>query len=140
MSFYRKHSRVHPPVGGPSLTQQHMKDECDINRILKKYQKDGILRHVSRFGGRYEDLPDSIDYQESLNAVMAAEAAFLSLPSSVRSRFENDPGRFLAFVGDPANENEMIDLGLATRREVKSAVPRRDAEPPAPEAPIPAGS
>ena len=95
-----------------------MKDECDINRILKKYQKDGILRHVSRFGGRYEDLPDSIDYQESLNAVMAAEAAFLSLPSSVRSRFENDPGRFLAFVGDPANENEMIDLGLATRREV----------------------
>ena len=23
----------------------------------------------------------------------------------------------------------MIDLGLATRREVKSAVPRRDAEP-----------
>lgn len=136
MSFYRKHSRVHPRVGGQSLTQQHMKDECDINRILKKYQKDGILRHVARFGGRYEDLPDNIDYQESLNAVMAAEQAFLSLPSSVRGRFENDPGRFLAFVGDPANENEMIELGLATRRppaEQSGGAAPKEVAPAAPE-------
>jgi len=136
MSFYRKHPRFYTPVGGPSLTQQHMKDECDINRILKKYQKEGILRHVAKFAGRYEDLPDSIDYQESLNAVMAAQEAFISLPSSVRGRFDNDPGRFLAFVGDPANSNELVSMGLASHRppakQSGGAAPK-EADPAAPD-------
>jgi len=137
MSFYRKHERHFAPIGGPSLTQQHMKDECDINRILKKYQKDGILRHVAKYGGRYEDLPDNIDYQASLNAVMEAQEAFISLPSSVRGRFDNDPARFLAFVGDPANENELIALGLASPRphaEQMGGAASKDASPAASEA------
>lgn len=97
------------------MTQQSFKAECDINTIMARYQKTGLLEHVSRYQGRYEDVAESMDYQSALNVVMAAEEAFASLPSSIRARFENDPGQFLAFVEDPGNEDEMVDLGLKRR-------------------------
>lgn len=37
---------------------------------------------------------------------------FDTLPSKLRLRFGNDPAEFLSFVEDPANDQEMIDLGL----------------------------
>lgn len=135
MTFYRKHSRVFTPIDGPSMTKQSFKDECDINRILMKYQKTGLLTHVQSYGGRYEDLPSNLDYQESLNAIMAAEEAFMSLPSSLRSRFGNDPATFLDFVGNPANENELVELGLANPRptaEQSGGPAPSDAAPAAP--------
>lgn len=131
MTFYRKHARVITPVGEASMTQQHFKDECDINRILAKYEKTGLLTHVSRYGGRYEDLPSDIDYQKSLHVMMEAEEAFMSLPSNVRRRFDNDPEAFLRFVGDPANENEIIEMGLATPKSAPKA-PSQGVEQPSP--------
>lgn len=133
MSFYRKHSRVFAPLSGESRTKQAFKDECDINRILMKYQKTGLLTHVQTYGGRYEDLPSNLDYQESLNAIIAAETAFMSLPSSLRLRFGNDPAEFLGFVSNPANSNELVELGLATSRP-----PAEQSGGPAPSGAAPA--
>lgn len=124
-SFYVPHARVQytgevvDPVTGvvtkpPSRTKQSFLAECDINNILKQFKATGIVTHINaqRAQGRYEDLPASTDFQEALNTVMAAEAAFASLPSLVRERFGNDPERFLAFVGDPKNADELVKLGL----------------------------
>jgi len=131
MTFFREHPRFYSDVGGQSRTKQSFKAECDINTILKKYQKTGLLSHVSQYQGRYEDLPSEIDYQQSLNAIIAAEESFSSLPSKIRARFGNDPAEFLQFVENPANENEMIDLGLATRR-AEEVTPSRVATPSLP--------
>ena len=41
----------------PSLTKQSFKDECNINNIMSKYMKDGLIGHVNKHQGRYDDLP-----------------------------------------------------------------------------------
>lgn len=115
--------------------KQSFKDECDINNIIKSYSQTGQIRHINAKAaqGTYEDLPEPMDLQEALNTVRDANTAFASLPSQVRDRFQNDPGQFLAFMQDPANQDEMIKLGLAKDTRPPAAPP---ADPPAP-APAP---
>lgn len=121
MSFYRKHQRVQFKSDLPSRTKQSFLAECDINRIMKKYQKGEIVTHVNKFPGGYGDFIAPPDYHEAMNKVIAAQAMFGSLPSSVRSRFANDPGLFLAFVGDPKNTAELISMGLAKARPMEAS-------------------
>lgn len=112
-----------PPDAGidcqqePSVTQQHFKDECDINNIMAQYEATGLLRVSSNYAtGRYADLADVEDYHTSLNKVIAAQEAFDDLPSALRSRFDNDPAKFLEFVTDNKNADELVSLGLANPR------------------------
>lgn len=96
----------------PSLTHQCFQDECDINTILDRWQKTGVLEHENKFHGQYGDFISAQDYHASLNAVLEADEAFSTLPSSIRARFENDPAAFLDFVNNPSNRDEMIQMGL----------------------------
>lgn len=126
-SFYRPHARVlytgvltdlnTGEVTTPqSRTKQEFVEQCDINNILKQFKQTGMVSHMSAKAaqGAYTDLPDPIEFQDSLNIVLQAETAFDSLPSKVRSRFHNNPEEFLAFMADPENQDEAIKLGLAT--------------------------
>lgn len=144
--FFRPHKRVvelgqlvNPATGEvttpPTMTKQAHKDECDINNILKQYKLTGIVRHISAKAaqGTYQDLPDPVDFQDALNMVMEAERAFDSLPAVIRNRFHNDPAEFLAFTSDPANADELVELGLAQPR---AGAP--DSEPTPPPSPSPA--
>lgn len=124
--FYRKHSRVAFSCGDQMLTKQEHKDECDIHRIIKQYQRTGIITHVQTKRADYTDLPDSLDFQQSLNIIMEAENAFNDLPASVRAHFVNDPSRFLAAFNDPAQYDYLREVGL-----IRPATTHPDA-PPAP--------
>lgn len=129
---YGPHDRVTFLTTGPSLTHQAMSQECDINRIMAKYQKTGILDHRNTFQGMYGDYTETpVDYQESLNAVIQAEEMFSSLPASVRKRFQNDPGSFIDFVADPENKDELVRLGLTKPVEpLQSGSKSQDAPTP----------
>lgn len=109
----------------PSMTKQAFVEQCDINNILKQFKMTGMVQHMSAKAaqGRYEDLPDPIEFQDALNAVHDAQAAFASLPSKVRNRFENDPTQFLEFMGDPRNQDEIYELGLAVKPQEAAAIP-----------------
>ena len=109
-----------------SMTKQEFLPDCDIHNILAEFKVTGQIRHLAQnaAAGVYTDLANLPDFQEALNTVVAGEAAFLTLPSKLRARFENDPAQFLAFMADPANQDEAIRLGLAT-----------DTRPPAPPEP-----
>lgn len=109
---FGKHRSCDIDTGSLSEVQQDMRDECDINFIMAKYQKSGLIEHVNRIDGSYGDFMHASDYQTSLNEVLAARAAFDSLPSSLRYRFQNDPAQFLEFVQNDSNRDEMIQLGL----------------------------
>lgn len=102
------------------LVEQSHRDSCDINFIMKKYEKTGQVQHVMDRMPNFGDF-ENIDYQSSLNAVIQAQDTFMSMPAELRKRFENDPGKFLEFTQDPKNVSEMIKLGLATE------VPQADA-------------
>lgn len=108
-----------------SMTKQSFKDECDINNIVRRFEAGARLEDlgIHQRAGVFEDLPDSFDFQDAMNLVAQANAAFAALPADIRARFNNEPARFLEFTGNADNAEEMIKMGLATER-----VP--DPEPP----------
>lgn len=109
----RPRARVEFPE--KSMAKQSFKDECDINTIMAKHMATGLVDHVGKYQGRYMDLPDENGYHENINRLMAAEAAFQSLPSQIRSKFDNDPGKFLGWVQNPENQDEINALGLGLK-------------------------
>lgn len=113
----------------PSMTKQEFVAECDINNIVKEYLITGQVQHIAAKAaqGQYLDLPQPMDFQESVHVVMQAQQAFESLPSRVRERFGNDPEQFLQFFYDPANADEARELGMLPKLAPGGAPP-----PPAP--------
>lgn len=104
-----------------SKTKQQFKDECDINTIMRKFEKTGVLPPLSR-QGMYGDFTTIPDYQTACDMVIAADSQFMKLSSRIRERFQNDPGKFLKFATDPANAEEMVRLGLAVQRPSETNV------------------
>lgn len=98
--------------GEKSRTHQSFKDQCDINHIMAKYRKTGLLAHVAKFQGRYEDVSSGMEYRDAVETVMRGNEAFNSLTAELRHKFHNDPAEFLAFVSNPENAEEMRKLGL----------------------------
>lgn len=104
----------------PSRTKQSFSSECDVNNILKKYTQTGILPNMMSSSPSYGDFSNPVDYQQSMNTVLNAQAQFASLPSIVRTRFANDPALFLDFASNPKNSEELIKLGLACAKPTSS--------------------
>ena len=132
--FYRPHNHhgfdnCDPNTGEvlPSMTRQSEMDACDIHNILKQYSQQGFEQLVrdNAARGQYADLTSLPDYQEALDTVINANAAFAALPSQVRERFLNDPARFVEFLADPANQDEAIRLGLAQDTRTPEPPPQR---------------
>lgn len=97
---------------GESLTQQQFKEECDVNNILAKYKRTGLLSHFNKHQGNFGDFSNLNDYQTNLDKIRKAHESFDSLPSEVRSKFNNDPGLLIEFLSDSKNDSEAIKLGL----------------------------
>jgi len=95
-------------------TEQCHRDECDINKIIAKYDRTGVLNHVNDFEARYEDLT-GLDYQTMLNTVANANSMFEGLPSEIRNQFANDPANFISFMDDKNNNEQMYEMGLKQR-------------------------
>ena len=92
-------------------TQQHFKDECDINNILRQFNITGLLPEAP-LSPRYGDFTGIGDYHSALKQVIAAEDEFMRLPAQIRSRFENDPAKLIDFLEKSENKDEAIKLGL----------------------------
>ncbi len=127
--------RVKTAVGTGSPAKQSFKDECDINKIMAKYQKTGAISHFNKHSPQY-GFATSIDFADSMRIVTDAQRMFDDLPSSIRAKFDNQPEKFLAFVQDDANASEMADLGLTTTKTESPdsgppGTPEGDPEPPA---------
>ncbi len=112
-SAYIPHTRIRKENVGPSMTQQSFREESEINNILARYTKTGVLEHVNKYGaGAYNDMPASTEFVDAMNMVTEANSMFADLPADVRNRFKNDPVEFLEFVNDPDNTDEMVKMGL----------------------------
>lgn len=116
-----------------SRTKQSFRQESDINVIMSRFEKTGLLTHVNQYNGQYGDFTGLPEYQEAMNKVVSANEMFASLPAKIRDRFANDPAKFLSFVGDPANAAEAKALGLF--KAVDEAPARLSNPTPEPKAP-----
>lgn len=95
-----------------SLTQQQFAEEADINTIVNRFLKTGVLPTPNTFP-QYVDFEGIFDYQSAMNLVRAADESFMRMDAKVRARFNNSPQEFLDFFANPENTQEAIRLGLA---------------------------
>ena len=94
----------------PSMAQQHFKDECDVNNILRKYESTGLVTHVANGTPSYGDFSSVLEFQQAQNILIEAQDAFEALPASLRKRFDNDPAVMLEFIENPDNREEAENL------------------------------
>ena len=106
----------------PSLAQQSFKDDADINVMLERF-KVTVVMPQGVIMPSYGDFTGVSDYRTAVDAIRKASLAFMELPANIRSKFENDPQKFLEFCADDKNRDEAIRLGLVPK-------PADPVEPP----------
>lgn len=113
----------------PSLTQQQFKEEADINTIVDRFMKSGVLPSPSVMP-QYVDFEGVFDYQTAMNVIRAADENFMRLDAKIRARFNNSPQQFLEFFANPENTEEAIRLGLAIPQSTEPVTRVTGSEPP----------
>lgn len=110
-------------------TKQSFKAEADINHIMARYQRTGVLDFAQKHEPQYGDVT-GLDFEVGMQAIARAKAMFADLPSSVRARFDNNPAEFLDFVQDERNRDEARAMGLLkpeARAEALAQAPSQNA-------------
>lgn len=116
-----------------SKTRQEFMDDCDVNVLMDRFEKTGMIPNGNPAAPRYLDVSDVPDLRQSLQILSEAEDAFMSLPAKVRGTFDNDPLKFIEFAQDPKNLDELRSMGLAKPVEPDPAPMRVEVVNPAPE-------
>lgn len=85
-------------TGEETLVQQHYAAEVDINTIVRRYGSGQNMPFGPRGPAVYGDFTGITDYQQALQTIERADAAFMSLPAEVRAKFANDPAKLIEFA------------------------------------------
>lgn len=104
-----------------SLTQQQFKKDTDINNIVKKYRKTGVVDALNKKQPHFGDYSDLPEFQTLQNTITAVNGAFSRLPAETRNQFNNNPQEALDFLADPKNKEQAEKLGL-TKVQTPAAV------------------
>jgi len=133
-SIYSPRQRHQLQFEGQGLTHQSFKDECDINTIMGRYLKTGVLpENLTQAEAQYLDVSD-VDFLAAAQLVAGAKSLFAELPSAIRNRFENDPAKLLAFTSDENNRQEAAEMGLLSPEATAAILNPTPAAPAAPAA------
>lgn len=114
--FYTQFDRA--PTSGvvfkkQSMTEQSHKNEYDINRLISRATKTGVLATADQIRSVYFGDFSGVDQAlENHLKLKEAEEHFMSLPSAVRDYFANDPKRLLKALSDSSQLGKLVDLGL----------------------------
>jgi len=98
-----------PKIG---RTKQADAEKSDINNIMKKFLKTGVMTFTNKNEPQY-GFANSETFHESLEIIRKSEEMFQELPSKLRQKFNHDPGEFLDFVSNEENRDKLYDLGLS---------------------------
>lgn len=132
--FYVKHEPVDLACTlEEGMTRQEFRDECDINVLMATYERNGSISHFNRMQPQYLDVSDVPDLPQAIAVMQAAEAAFMTLPASVRREFDNNAVNFVEFAQQPSNLSKMREWGLAPPQAVADAISEPGGPPVAPE-------
>lgn len=118
----RETSMFDDQVKYPSRTIQSGKDDADINVIVKRFMRTGQAPVNARLP-EYGDYHGISDFQSAMNVIRQAEESFMSMPSSIRNKFGNDPQAFLEFCSNKDNLPEMRKMGLAIPEKIDDNIP-----------------
>lgn len=115
-------------------TKQCHADECDINKIMARFDVTGTISHLEKHEGSYSDFSD-YDYHTELQKLTRGREIFDDLSAEVRREFGQNPAKFFAYVNDPKNAKELrkklpglAEPGQQLPREVSPTADHEAAE------------
>lgn len=126
--------RSYHPEGGRQMTKQSEADSTDINRIMEKWIRTGVVPQSGQTP-HYGDFSSHLDFHTALSRVRQAEAEFMNLSPHVRKFCDNDPGKFLDLVMDADGRAQLEQLGMVSDFAPPGAPEPAEPEPAAPDAP-----
>lgn len=102
----------------PSMTDAQYTEDTDVNDIMRRYQKTGLITHVSQKQGIYADVSEVPDLLQANEISRQTMEHFMRLPSDVRLKFNNNPEEMVTFLRNPQNIEEARTLGLIKPKTV----------------------
>lgn len=106
---YGKRVKVAHPKSGKSLTEQSHTKACDINNIVAKYTKTGLIDHINNRRGTFGNVSGA-DYKAAMDLVAEQKSVFYELPARVRDQFDNDPANYLDLVMTDEGVQELENI------------------------------
>lgn len=112
-----------------SMARQSEFESSDINAIMKRFEKTGVLPMDTR-PALFQDVSEIGSYRDALETMRLAEEGFMALSPAIRDKFGNDPVAFLDFTSRPENFAELQAMGILEAPDTP-----KDVAPAAPAAP-----
>lgn len=92
-------------------TKQEFASEADINQLIARFTKTGVMPNVRASIGQYMDVTNILtEYDDRLKFIMDVQDAFDALPAIDRKSFDNDPARWLESVAQQVQAEEAAKL------------------------------
>lgn len=95
-----------------SQTVQSDADLADLNKIIARYKKTGIVAGLNEAQGQFLDVSQHQDFAEVMRTARAAEMEFMKLPSKVREEFGHDVANWLDAAFDRDKREALVDSGV----------------------------
>lgn len=132
------HKRVQKICVGETRTRQSEAEETDVNRIVARHRKTGVVTHLSSKAPVFGDVSMAVDLKAAFDLVNEAAGGFLELPAAVRQAALNDPVKLLEMLSTPEGTQALREAGLGgvdERDAAASELPfRKGSKGPAPAA------
>lgn len=116
---------------GRSKTAQSFSKEANINTIIAKYKKTGMLTDPLTNATRqpyYGDFTNGNDYFDMTVKMQKIKDDFQKIPGQIRAKFNNDIGTMLDFINNKDNLKECVQLGLLPKELLPPAEPLEKPE------------
>lgn len=104
----RQPSKTNIKDFGESLAVQEQKESTDINNILKRFDKTGLIDHVNQNEAQYGEFAQ-YDLHHHMNTVAKIQSTFNELPATVKKQFNNSPQEWIEHLANPQNVEDMKD-------------------------------
>jgi len=110
------------------IVQTQFQDESDINNILAKYSRTGVLPNKDR-QAHYLDLSQSIDFAQMQDKILYMNEMFMELPARVRADLRTPEEFYQSFQSEDGLKR-LEYLGVISKKELatKSAVAESEAQ------------
>lgn len=115
----------------PSMTRQADAESCDVNNIMKRYERTGVLPPFAT-PGFFGDVSRLGDFHAITEVVRQTTEVFMQLPAKTRFEFGNDVANFVNWASDGQNADALADM--INGAEKAPVVPAASGETP-PDAP-----
>lgn len=99
--------------GGEKRVKAAFADEVNINRIVDRYRKTGLVTHLSKATPQFVDMLAVEDFTETMQKMTATKSWFNGLPANVRAAFGNDVIALLEARNSEEGMQKLRGLGLA---------------------------